>query len=109
MFLWAAHMTSKQHEKEIAIRLALGARPARIVGAIVVRGLAIALSGGIVGLGTGLLMCNLFRSFLFGVSTYDARTLIGAPMVLLIIAIAACLLPAARAARVQPTAALRRD
>jgi predicted permease len=99
----------KQRHKEIAIRLALGARPARIIRAIVSGGLAITLVGAIVGLGAGLLMSNLFRSLLFGVSTFDAQTLIGAPLLLIMVALAACFLPAARAARVQPTSALRMD
>jgi len=46
---------------------------------------------------------------LFGVSTYDARTLLIAPALIVIMALFACTLPAARAARVEPTSALRID
>jgi predicted permease len=99
----------KQRQKEIAIRLALGARPARIIRSIVSGGLTITVPATVVGLGAGLLMSNLFRSLLFGVSTYDAWILIGAPSILLVVALIASLLPAMRAARVQPTSALRVD
>lgn len=99
----------RQRHKEIAIRLALGAQPGRIVRAVVQHGLVITLLGAGVGIGVGLLASNLFRSVLFGVSTYDARTLLIAPALIVIVALFACTLPAARAARVEPTSALRID
>lgn len=99
----------RQRHKEIAIRLALGARPGRIVRAVVGAGLVVTLAGAAVGLGVGLLASRLVRSFLFGVSPYDVRTLTGAVLLLVTVALVACLLPATRAARVQPTTALRLD
>jgi ABC-type antimicrobial peptide transport system permease subunit len=95
-----------QRTREIGIRIALGAEPRRIRGTIVRGGLVLALSGTAIGvvltLGTGRMM----RSMVTGVGVNDPLTLAGASLVLILVAVAACYIPAWRASRVDPLIAL---
>ncbi len=95
--------------REIGIRLALGAAPGAPFMLVLHQGLRLAL----VGIGTGLLgallLTRYLRSLLFEVGTLDPSTFIAVPLVLIGIAIAACAVPARRAANVEPMIALRSD
>jgi len=95
-----------QRTREIGIRLALGAAPSRILGSIVRGGLALALPGIASGLLLTLLAGRVMRSLVVGVSVSDPLTLIGASIVLLLVATAACFLPAWKASRVDPAVTL---
>lgn len=96
-----------QHTAEIGVRLALGATGRDILGLVLGKGLALILSG--VGLGVlgALALTRLVRSLLYGVAPADPATFVTAPAVLVALALLACTLPARRALRVDPTAAMR--
>ncbi|HJY33652.1 MAG TPA: FtsX-like permease family protein, partial [Vicinamibacterales bacterium] len=96
-----------QRKREIGIRLALGARPTAVVRAIV-SDLLLLTSGGVVaGLGCGVVLARLVRTMLFEVTPYDVASVALPLAVLALVAIAAAVPPAMRAARVDPTEALR--
>ena len=98
-----------QRQKEIGIRMALGAEPRRILSAFVGEALAIALSGVAAGLAAALFSVRLVKSLLFGVTPTDPTALASAIVSLIAIAVVGALLPAARAARVDPVTALRAE
>jgi putative ABC transport system permease protein len=98
-----------ERRREIGIRMALGADAGRVMGRVVADAVQITVAGLLVGGAVGLATAQLLRTLLFGVTTYDAVTMITAPALLLITAIAACLGPAARAARVDPMLTLRTE
>jgi predicted permease len=95
--------------REIGIRVALGASSRTVVGTILVRGLALAAAGVVIGLGAAWAGTRLLASVLFGVTPTDAVTFIGVPAFLLLVAAVACAIPARRAARLEPTRALGHD
>jgi putative ABC transport system permease protein len=95
-----------QRTREIGIRLALGARPADVHRMVVSQGVLLAAAGVPAGLLAALGVNRLLASQLFGVGTADPATLVLATLALLAVAAAACALPARRAARVDPVAAL---
>jgi putative ABC transport system permease protein len=97
----------EQHTRDIGIRLALGGDPARVRRMIVLHGVRLVVAGVTVGLGTGFLASRLMTTVLFGVSPTDPGTMVGVPTVLVGVALVACLVPAHRAARVDPVETLR--
>ena len=98
-----------QRRREIGIRVALGADRRRIMKEILRDGLSITLAGVAVGLAAAMASVQFVRSLLFGVTPYDPLTLVAAPASLIVVAIIACALPAARAARTDPMIALRAE
>jgi len=96
-----------QHTREIGVRLALGADGRKIFSFVLTRGFVLALIGIAIGLGVSLVITRLLRSLLFEVSAVDPLTYLAVTVVLLVVAITACALPAIRAARVDPLVALR--
>jgi putative ABC transport system permease protein len=97
----------QQHTREIGIRLAIGGDPAQVRRMIVVHGLRLVVVGVGVGMGAALLASRLMSTVLFGVSPTDLRALVGVPVALLAVAIVACLIPAQRAAGLDPADVLR--
>jgi putative ABC transport system permease protein len=95
--------------QEIAIRMALGSQRVGIVGLVLVSGLKLAVAGCVIGLVGAIAASRLMGSFLFGVSAMDPLVLTVASLLVLLLALAACLLPARRAASVNPMQALRAD
>lgn len=93
--------------REIGVRLALGAERGRVVGLVVRQGMAVALVGVAVGTGGALLLSGLMEQMLYQVTPTDPLTFVGVPLLFSVVALVACLLPAARAARVDPARALR--
>ena len=98
-----------QRACEIGIRLALGAQPTDVFRVILGRGLMLAAAGAIFGVVGALWFAPLLEAFLFEVKTRDPITLVGAPLMLVAIALLACYLPARRAMRVDPVIALREE
>ena len=93
--------------REIGIRLALGARDAEIYGLVLREGLAVAAIGIAIGLGASFVLTRVVSKLLYGVSATDGATFVGVPLILLAIAALACIVPARRAARVDPSATMR--
>jgi putative ABC transport system permease protein len=99
----------RRRTRELAIRHALGASPARLRSLVLRQGLALTGAGVVLGLATALAGGRLIQSLLFGVSPADPLTLPGVPLVLLVVALAACYIPAQRATRTDPATVLRTD
>jgi predicted permease len=96
-----------QRLREIAIRMALGSRRRGVVALIVGEGLRIATIGVGLGLVVALLCAHLMRSLLFGVDAFDVGVFVLNAAIVAAVAVLATLIPALRAARTQPVAALR--
>ena len=95
--------------REIGIRLALGARPLTVVRTVVASTAAAVCVGAASGLGAGLYLSRFVRSLLFGIAPLDPLS-VAVPLVLLVLAASlSALLPALRAARVEPIIALRQE
>ena len=98
-----------QRTREIGIRMALGAAQGHVLGLIVRDGMAPTLVGVALGAAGALGATRLMRSLLYGVSATDPAVFAVVATMLLLVALAACLVPARRAARVDPNVALRND
>jgi len=98
-----------ERRREIGVRMALGARPASVVKAIVWEGMRHAAIGAGLGLGIALLATRSLAGRLFGVHPTDPATLAGTSAVLLVAALAACWIPARRAAAIDAAEALRAE
>ncbi|HEY6147343.1 MAG TPA: FtsX-like permease family protein, partial [Thermoanaerobaculia bacterium] len=92
---------------EIGLRMALGAGTADVLGLIVRQGMRPTLAGIALGIGGSLALSRVLSRFVFGVSATDPATLAAVTAILCVVALAACLVPAGRAARLDPLAALR--
>ncbi len=96
-----------QRTQEIGVRMALGARAANVVGLVFRQGMGLVCAGIAVGVGGALAVTRLLTSFLFEVRPNDPLTYFVICIVLGLVAAAAILIPAGRAARVDPLIALR--
>lgn len=98
-----------QRHKEIGLRMALGAQRENIYGLVLRDGLLPVAIGTIAGIALTFALARLISSLLFGVSPYSPSITIGAALVLTSVGVVACLLPARRAANVEPMEALRSE
>jgi putative ABC transport system permease protein len=98
-----------QRRQELSVRMALGAQPGDVLWLVVRQGLWLAVIGGSVGVAGALAVGRLMSSLLYGVSPGDAATFAVAIVLALITTLAACVLPARRAAALDPLAGLRAD
>jgi putative ABC transport system permease protein len=101
----AYSVTQRSHE--LGIRIAVGASPRDILRLVLGQGVRLTLIGAALGLVASLLVTRALASLLFGVSATDPITFIAVPVVLALVAMLACYLPARRAMRVDPIIALR--
>ncbi len=98
-----------RQRNEIGLRMALGSTRAEVLTRVVTQGLRPALAGLAVGLLTALGLARLLASLLYGVEPRDVATFLTVPLVLAMVALLACFVPAWRAAKVDPMSALRCD
>jgi predicted permease len=97
----------RHRRREIGIRVALGAAPGRVVRQVVELGVRQALVGVGAGVPLALVLCRFLRGLVYGVSTTDYLSLFAVSLLLLLVGFAASVLPARRAATVDPTIALK--
>jgi ABC-type antimicrobial peptide transport system permease subunit len=98
-----------QRTQEIGIRAALGAGRRDLVRLVLTQASRLALAGAAAGLAAAFALTRLLRAELFGVTPRDPLTFVTVPLILLAVALAAAAIPACRAARVDPMAAMRID
>jgi predicted permease len=98
-----------QRRAEIGIRLALGAKPSSVLWLIVSSGLRLVAVGAVAGGVCAVFATRAIESQLFGVQRFDPATLAAVAVVLLVVAVAACAIPARRAMRIDPVRALRAE
>lgn len=98
-----------QRKQEISVRMALGATERGVIRMVVGTSLKTVAAGIVFGLVGALLVARLLQSMLFGVSAYDALTLIAVSLLILVVATLASWLPARRAAAIDPAGALRSE
>jgi predicted permease len=93
--------------REIGIRMALGAQRRGVLRLVVGRGIVLATAGAIVGIGVALAVTRYLKSMLYDIHANDPATIAGVAILLALVAVAACYIPARRALRVDPMVALR--
>ena len=96
-----------QRTREIGIRSVLGASPGNILRLVLRNGLTLTATGLVIGIGASFVLAQFLSSMLFNVGKYDPATFSAVAGLMLLIAAAACLIPARRAMRVDPIVALR--
>lgn len=99
----------RQRQREIGVRVAVGATPSRLLTMVLREGLALAVAGVALGLFLTFLAAKSAEAVLFNVSSFDALSVAGAGILMLVVAVAATIAPAMTAARVPPATALRAD
>jgi putative ABC transport system permease protein len=99
----------RQQEREIGIRLALGATPSCMARRVVSQGLLYAGAGVVAGLPAAFAASRLMDGLMFGITPRDPATFATLPVVLLIVTIGACYFPARRASRIDPAVTMRQE
>jgi len=95
--------------REIGVRMALGARAGDVLGMVLREGGILAGAGVALGIAGALATSRLLAGFLFGVTPNDPTVFVSVPVLLGLVALGACAIPARRASRVDPVVALRSD
>jgi putative ABC transport system permease protein len=101
--------TVSERTHEIGVRVALGAQPNNILSVIIGQGMRLVIVGEVFGIAAAFGLTRIIQSFLYGTGTTDLKTFIGVPLLLAIVGLLACYLPARTATRVDPAIALRHD
>jgi predicted permease len=99
----------ERRSREIAIRIALGAKRTHLMGLVLGRGLRLALAGAAIGIAGALGLTRYLETLLYGVTPHDAATLVAGCGLLVLVALSAAWFPARRATRQDATAALRTE
>jgi putative ABC transport system permease protein len=92
---------------EFGVRMALGASAGNILQLVIRQGILTTLIGVAIGIAGALALSRTLQSLLFGLSANDPLTLVGVALLLIIVALLACYVPARRAAKVDPIESLR--
>jgi predicted permease len=95
--------------REIGIRMALGARRVQVLGMVLRQGLALTIVGCVIGVVLALLVSRVAESVLYGISPSDPLTFLLTPLFLGLVTVAACLVPARRAAALDPMTTVRHE
>jgi putative ABC transport system permease protein len=98
-----------QRTRDIGIRLALGASRGDVLRMILGQGLLLTVVGAVLGVAAGFAITDLMRGLLFSVTPRDPTTFVIVPVLLIVVALLACYVPARRAMRVDPLVALRAE
>ena len=99
--------TVSQRKREIGIRLALGAQGGDVLQLILRQGTKLAMVGVVIGVGAALALTRLMSNLLFGVTAHDPLTFVAVAVLLILVVLAACYIPARRATLIDPIVALR--
>jgi predicted permease len=108
VYAMMAHAVIEQ-SREIGVRLVLGATPGGVAGSVIAGVLPVVAAGGVTGFAGAVVTGRLMQSLLFGIEPLDPVALLVSPLLLAVIAVAACVLPAVRAARTDPAVCLRSE
>jgi putative ABC transport system permease protein len=103
----AYSVTERTHE--IGVRVALGAQRRDVVAMVLREGMTTTATGTVIGIVAALAVRRVIAGFLFGVGAADPMTFTAIPLLLVLVALAACYVPARRASRVDPLHALRSE
>jgi len=95
--------------REIGIRMALGSQRRDVLRLVVGQGLVLAITGAMLGIGVTLGMTRYLKSMLYDIHANDPATIAGVAILLTLVAVAACFVPARRTIRVDPMVALRHE
>ena len=98
-----------RRSREIGVRLALGAQRGSVVRLLVAQGAGPMAVGAVAGTAGAFVLMRVLESMLFGVTSHDPATFMTAPLLLVTVALAACAIPAWRAANIDPVTVLRSD
>jgi len=99
--------TTRQRTHEIAIRIALGAERADVFWLVLGQGLLLTLTGLAAGIAVSLALTRYLKSVLFGVTATDVLTYAAVVLLLCLVSLVACYIPARRATKIDPMVALR--
>jgi putative ABC transport system permease protein len=98
-----------QRTQEIGIRMALGASPRDVLLAVAGQGMGLSIAGIALGVTAALALTRVVSRLLFGIAASDPATFLAVSLLLLVVALAACYVPARRAMRIDPIVALREE
>jgi putative ABC transport system permease protein len=93
--------------RELGLRLAIGAQPRQVLLLVLKQGFLLTIVGVVLGLAAALALTRLLSGLLFGVGTVDVTTFATISLLLVLVSLLACYLPARRAMRIDPLKALR--
>jgi putative ABC transport system permease protein len=99
----------QQRRRELGIRIALGATRERVIGLVMRQGMALTTFGAVIGLALAGLLTRVLRGQLYDVSATDPLTFVLVPVILVVVALVACVVPARRAVAVDPATTIRAE